>query len=130
MESKKTRTPNTTITRNVQDFNNLTGNIYESIAMLSKRANQIARAEKEELNNKIREFANSIDTMEEIYENREQIEVVRRFEQTPKPTLSATQEYLNGEIYYRNPAKEDQEMQRMEAMENEVIASNNPSEEA
>lgn len=130
MESKKTRTPNTTITRNVQDFNDLTGNIYESIAMLSKRANQIARAEKEELNNKIREFSNSIDTMEEIYENREQIEVVRRFEQNPKPTLSATQEYLNGEIYYRNPAKEDQEMQRMEAMENEVIASNSPVEEA
>lgn len=124
MEVKKTRTPNTTITRNVQDFNDLTGNIYESIAMLSKRANQIARAEKEELNNKIREFSNSIDTMEEIYENREQIEVVRRFEQNPKPTLSATQEYLNGDIYYRNPAKEDQEMQRMEAMENEVIASN------
>lgn len=130
MESKKTRTPNTTITRNVQDFNNLTGNIYESIAMLSKRANQIAKAEKEELNNKIREFANSIDTMEEIYENREQIEVVRRFEQNPKPTLSATQEYLNGDIYYRNPAKENQEMQRMEAMENELIANSEPSEEA
>jgi len=60
--------------------------------------------------------------MEEIYENREQIEVVRHYEQMPKPTLQATQEYLDGELYYRNPAKEDQNMQKLEAMENETIA--------
>ena len=60
--------------------------------------------------------------MDEIYENREQIEVVRHYEQMPKPTLMATQEYLNGDIYYRNPAKEDKNMQRLEAMENEAIA--------
>ena len=64
----------------------------------------------------------TIDTMDEIYENREQIEVVRHYEQMPKPTLMATQEYLDGDIYYRNPAKEDKNMQRLEAMENEAIA--------
>ena len=77
---------------------------------------------KRELHKKIEEFSSSIDTMDEIYENREQIEVVRHYEQMPKPTLMATQEYLNGDIYYRNPAKEDKNMQRLEAMENEAIA--------
>ena len=77
---------------------------------------------KRELHKKIEEFASTIDTMDEIYENREQIEVVRHYEQMPKPTLMATQEYLDGDIYYRNPAKEDKNMQRLEAMENEAIA--------
>ncbi|MBQ3949332.1 MAG: hypothetical protein II661_02555, partial [Bacteroidales bacterium] len=92
------------------------------VAVLSKRSNQIATDMKRELHKKIEEFASTIDTMDEIYENREQIEVVRHYEQMPKPTLMATQEYLDGDIYYRNPAKEDKNMQRLEAMENEAIA--------
>ena len=125
METKKSRTINTTITRNTELFSEGTGNIYETVAILSKRANQIATDMKRELHKKIEEFSSGIDTMDEIYENREQIEVVRHYEQMPKPTLQATQEYLDGEIYFRNPAKEDQNMQRLEAMENETIAEGN-----
>jgi hypothetical protein len=125
METKKSRPINTTITRNTELFSEGTGNIYETVAILSKRANQIATDMKRELHKKIEEFSSGIDTMDEIYENREQIEVVRHYEQMPKPTLQATQEYLDGEIYFRNPAKEDQNMQRLEAMENETIAEGN-----
>ncbi|MBP5548242.1 MAG: DNA-directed RNA polymerase subunit omega [Bacteroidales bacterium] len=124
MEEKKKRPVNTTITRNTEDFSVGTDNIYETVALLSKRSNQIASDMKRELHKKIEEFSSGIDTMDEIFENREQIEVVRHYEQMPKPTLQATQEYLNGELYYRNPAKEDQNMQRLEAMENETIAEN------
>ena len=122
MEAKKIRPINTTITRDTAQFSEGTNNIYETVAVLSKRSNQIAIDMKRELHKKIEEFSSSIDTMDEIYENREQIEVVRHYEQMPKPTLMATQEYLNGDIYYRNPAKEDKNMQRLEAMENEAIA--------
>ena len=125
METKKSRPINTTITRNTELFSEGTGNIYETVAILSKRANQIATDMKRELHKKIEEFSSGIDTMDEIYENREQIEVVRHYEQMPKPTLQATQEYLDGEIYFRNPAKEDQNMQRLETMENETIAEGN-----
>ena len=122
-EVKKVRTNNTIITRDIYEFTNQTGNIYESVAMLSKRANQIAQDMKRELHKKIEEFSsNTIDTMEEVYENREQVEVVRHYERMPKPTLQATQEYLDNNIYYRNHAKEDLNMQRLEAMENEAIA--------
>ena len=122
METKKNRPINTTVTRDTAKFSDMTGNIYETVAVLSKRSNQIASDMKRELHRKIEEFSAGIDTMDEIYENREQIEVVRHYEQMPKPTLQATQEYLDGEIYYRNPAKVDQNMQRLEAMENEAIA--------
>lgn len=122
MEAKKKRPINTTITRNTAEFSKGTENIYETVAILSKRSNQIASDMKRELHKKIEEFSSNIDTMEEIFENREQIEVVRHYEQMPKPTLQATQEYLDDELYYRNPAKEDQNMQRLEAMENEAIA--------
>ena len=122
MEAKKKRPINTTITRNTAEFSKGTENIYETVALLSKRSNQIASDMKRELHKKIEEFASNIDTMDEIFENREQIEVVRHYEQMPKPTLQATQEYLDDELYYRNPAKEDQNMQRLEAMENEAIA--------
>lgn len=122
MEEKKKKVPNTTITRNTAEFSQMTGNIYETVAVLTKRANQIAIEEKKELHKKIEEFSNNNDGIDEYYENREQIEVVRHYEQMPKPTLMATQEYLDGDIYYRNPAKEDKNMQRLEAMENEAIA--------
>ena len=119
---KKTRVNNTTVTRNIYDFSKMTGNIYESVAVLSKRANQIAIDMKRELHKKIDEFASNVDTMEEMCENREQIEVVRHYEQMPKPTLQATEEYLEDGLYYRNPAKEDRSVQKFEAMENEAIA--------
>lgn len=123
MEDNKKKVANTTITRNTAQFSRMTNNIYETVAMLTKRANQIAIDEKKELHKKIDEFTSSNDAMDEYYENREQIEVVRRFEKMPKPVILATEEYLANEIYYRNPAKEDPNEQKMEAMENAVIAA-------
>ena len=120
MEEKK-KVINTTITRNTSQFSEMTGNIYETVAMLTKRANQIAAEEKKELHNKIYDFRSTSDALDEMFENREQVELVRRYEQQPKPTLEATEEYLNGEIFYRNPAKENREAQRLEALEDEVI---------
>ena len=125
MEDNKKKVINTTITRNTALFSEMTGNIYESVAVLSKRANQISVDMKRELHKKIEEFAGNVDTMDEMCENREQIEVVRRFERMPKPVLTATEEYLEGKLYYRNPAKEDPEQQRMEQWENEVIGEGN-----
>lgn len=123
MEEKK-KVTTTTITRNTADFSNMTENIYETVAVLTKRANQIAAEEKRELHNKIDDFKSSSDALDEMFENREQIEIVRRYEQMPKPTLEATEEYLDGDIYYRNPAKEDKQTQRLEALEDEVIKEN------
>ena len=121
MEEKK-KVVTSTITRNTSDFSKMTDNIYETVAMLTKRANQIAAEEKKELHNKIDDFKSSNDAMDEIFENREQIEIVRRFEQQPKPTLEATEEYLEGNIYYRNPAKENRQMQKLQALEDEMIS--------
>ncbi|MBR4505406.1 MAG: DNA-directed RNA polymerase subunit omega [Bacteroidales bacterium] len=123
MEEKK-KVITTTITRNTADFDKQTDNIYETVAMLTKRANQIAIEEKKELHNKIDDFKGGSDTLDEMFENREQIEIVRRYEQQPKPTLEATEEYLEGKIYYRNPAKEDKQAQKFEALEEEVIKEN------
>mgnify|MGYP003308266498 FL=1 len=122
MEDNKKKIPDTTITRNTALFSDMTENIYETVAVLTKRANQIAIEEKKELKKQIEEFTASNDGMDEYYENREQVEAVRRFERMPKPVLTATEEYLNQEIYYRNPAKEDLNQQKMEEMENQVIS--------
>lgn len=121
MEENKKKTPTSTITRNTALFSQQTENIYETVAMLSRRANQIASQEKRELQKRIEEFATNNDTMEDFYENREQIDIVRHFEQMPKPVLTATEEYLDHELYYRNPAKEDLQQQMIESMENQMI---------
>lgn len=106
----KAPTPVSTITRDLRDFDRHTGNIYESIVIISKRANQIAVDVKEELHGKLAEFASSNDNLEEIFENREQIEISKHYERQPKPVMLATEEFLEDKIYYRNPAKEqDQE---------------------
>jgi DNA-directed RNA polymerase subunit K/omega len=83
-----------------------TGNIYETVAILGKRANQIAVAMKEELTRKLQEFGSSQDNLEEIFENEEQIQISRYYERLPKPTLIATQEFIEDKVYYRNPSKE------------------------
>ncbi len=102
MDYKRTKADKTTQTRNLNDFTELTGNVYETISMLSKRSNQIAQELKQELYHKIEEFASQTDNLEEIFENREQIEITRFYEQLPKPTLIAINEYLNGQLVYRN----------------------------
>jgi len=106
MDHKWLRTNTTTITRNLVELHNPTGNIYETVVILSKRANQVSIEVKEELDRKISEFASPTDNLEEVFENREQIEIARYYEQLPKPTLIAIHQFVNGKIYYRNPAKE------------------------
>ena len=100
---------NTTVTRNVPDFDKKTGNVYESIVIIAKRANQISSEMKDELNAKLSEFNSSTDNLEEVFENREQIEISKYYERLPKPTLIAVQEYTEDKIYFRNPNKEKQD---------------------
>jgi DNA-directed RNA polymerase subunit K/omega len=106
MDYKKIKTETTAVTRHKEKFYEQTGNIYETVAVLSKRANQIAQDLKQELDKKISEFASSNDNLEEVFENREQIEIAKYYERLPKPTLLAIHEFLNGQIYIRNPHKE------------------------
>ncbi len=93
--------PNNTVTRNLSDLANATGNVYESVMVIAKRANQISASVKQELSQKLEEFSNYADTLEETFENREQIEISKHYERLPKPTLVATEEFLNKEIYSR-----------------------------
>ena len=104
--NNKVTAPSSTITRDLRDLDRTTDNIYESVVVVSKRSNQIAANIKEELQQKLSEFSSSNDTLEEIFENREQIEISKRYERMPKPTLFAIDEFLNGKVYHRNPAKE------------------------
>jgi hypothetical protein len=96
----------TTVTRDLRQFDIETENVYESLVVISKRANQIAANMKEELHGKLAEFASSNDNLEEIFENREQIEISKHYERMPKPSLVAIDEFIHGKVYYRNPAKE------------------------
>jgi DNA-directed RNA polymerase subunit K/omega len=96
----------TTTTKDLTKFDEKTGNVYESLVIIAKRANQISAEMKEELTNKLADFATSNDNLEEVFENREQIEISKYYERLPKPTLIATQEFLEGKIYSRNPLKE------------------------
>ena len=112
MDYKKSKAPTNTVTHNLMDFCKGTDNIYESVAIMSKRANQISAKMKEDLARKLKEFASSNDNLEEVFENREQIEISRYYEKLPKPTLIATQEYIEGKVYFRNPAKEKEKLQQ------------------
>ena len=88
-------------TKSLVDIKAKTGNLYESIAIVAKRANQINIALKEELHNKLEEFATHTDSLEEIHENKEQIEISRAYERMPNPAILATHEFMDGKIYYR-----------------------------
>ena len=106
MDYKKTNAPTNTVTRDIMDLCDETGNIYESVAIIGKRANQISVEIKNDLSKKLAEFASYNDNLEEVFENREQIEISRFYEKLPKPSLIATQEFVEGKIYFRNPLKE------------------------
>ena len=106
MDYKKVKTDSEAVTRDTRKFSEPTENIYESIVILSKRANQIGLELKDELNRKIEEFATTSDNLEEIFENKEQIEIAKFYERLPKPTLIAVHEFLHNQIYFRNPHKE------------------------
>ena len=100
MEVKK-KVPSNTITRDIKYLAEPTGNIYETVVLLYKRANQIALAEKKELAKKLEDFRTDRDTMDEVFENREQIEISKYYEKLPKPDLIAISEFEEGELYYR-----------------------------
>ena len=106
----KAKVPTNTITRNLNEFAAPTGNIYETVVLLSKRANQLAIAEKKELTRKLEDLKPERDTtMEEVFENREQIEISKYYERQPKPTLVAIQEFLDGELKYRMAKQDDED---------------------
>lgn len=94
-------TANTAETKDLNVIKGKTGNVYESISIIAKRATQINITLKEELHNKLEEFASHTDSLEEIHENKEQIEISRAYERMPNPALLATQEFLEDKIYYR-----------------------------
>jgi DNA-directed RNA polymerase subunit K/omega len=103
MNFKNVTAEKTTVTRDTIRLEEKTGNIYQSIVVVSKRANQISATLKEELTQKLQEFNTSTDNLEEIFENREQIEISRHYERMAKPTAIATQELLEDKLFIKNP---------------------------
>lgn len=115
VDFKKVKAPNNTITRNPAKLAaKADNNIYEAVAVIAKRSNQIAVEMKDELSRKLQEFASYTDNLEEIFENREQIEISRFYERIPKPVLIATQEFEDGAIYFRNPEAEKKPVAKKE----------------
>ncbi|NBC83129.1 MAG: RNA polymerase Rpb6 [Bacteroidetes bacterium] len=106
MDFKRTKAPLSTITRDVASLEAKTGNIYQTVAICGKRANQISVELKQELNRKLEEFAYYTDNLEEVFENREQIEISKFYERMPKPTLIALDEFESDELYIRTPEEE------------------------
>ncbi|MBD81240.1 MAG: RNA polymerase Rpb6 [Crocinitomicaceae bacterium] len=107
MDYKKTNAATTTITRDVETFKEKVGNVYGALVILSKRSNQINQEIKEELTAKLEEFATTHDNLEEIFENREQIEISKYYERLPKPANIAIQELLDDKVYFRKPEEEN-----------------------
>jgi DNA-directed RNA polymerase subunit K/omega len=97
------------ITRDLDKVADQTGNIYESIHIVGQRAKQISSTLKEELNNKLSEFASTVDNLEEVFENKEQIEISKFYERMPKPTSLAMEEFIEGKIHHRYPTQEGAE---------------------
>lgn len=105
MDYKKSKASLSTITRDLVKLEEETGNVYESVMIISKRANQISVELRQELNRKLEEFSSVTDNLEEVFENREQIEISKFYERLPKPALIATEEFIDNEIYFRRPAQ-------------------------
>ena len=97
------------ITRDTDKMAEPTGNIYESLVVISKRARQISSKMKEELNQKLAEFASTVDNLEEVFENKEQIEISKFYERMPKPSSSATEEFIEDKVYWRRPEQETED---------------------
>ena len=106
MDYKKSSAPNTTVTRDMLTLSEDTQNVYETVRIIGKRANQLSVEMKQDLDKKLQEFASYGDNLEEVFENREQIEISRYYEKLPKPSLLAVEEYIDGKLYYRNPNKD------------------------
>ena len=108
MDYKKSKAPVNTVTRDIMDLCDGTDNIYESVSIISKRANQISGQIKEDLSKKLAEFASYNDTLEEVFENREQKQISRYYEKLPKPTLLATQEFVEDKVFWRDPSRDNE----------------------
>ncbi|PIP54184.1 MAG: RNA polymerase Rpb6 [Bacteroidetes bacterium CG23_combo_of_CG06-09_8_20_14_all_32_9] len=109
MDIKRVNASVTTITRDINKLEEQTGNIYKSVMVIAKRSNQISLEVKNELDQKLEEFVSYNDNLEEVFENREQIEVSRFYEKLPKTTSIALQEYIDGKLYFRNPEQSDKQ---------------------
>ena len=107
IDYKKTTAPKTTITRDMNELTEKVGNVYETVAILGKRSNQISIAMKKELDSKLQDFSIPQDSIEETFENKEQIEISRNYEKLPKPTLIATQEFIDDELIYRSGNRDE-----------------------
>ncbi|MBQ0154915.1 MAG: DNA-directed RNA polymerase subunit omega [Paludibacteraceae bacterium] len=108
MDYKKTKAPKNTATRDMNQLTQKVGNVYETVAIISKRANQISQSLKRELDAKLSEFSIPQDTIDETFENKEQIEISRSYERIPKSTLIATQEFIDDALMYKVGSKDDQ----------------------
>lgn len=117
MNYKNTNAEKSTVTRDATDFSDKSGNIYQSLIAISKRSNQISSSMKDELTKKLAEFASSTDNLEEIFENREQIEISKFYESLPKPVAIALQEYLENKIYVRDANKDLEEAEAEKEVE-------------
>ena len=107
LDYKKSKAPKTTITRDMNELTSKVGNVYEAVAIISKRANQISAALKKELDAKLQDFSIDRGDIEETFENREQIEISRYYEKLPKASLLATQEFIENKVYWRDPSREN-----------------------
>ena len=107
MDYKNTNAPKNTITRDMNRLVEPVGNVYETVAIIAKRANQISNGLKKELDAKLQDFSVPQDSLEETFENKEQIEISRSYEKLPKPTLMATQEFLEGDLIYKGSNKDE-----------------------
>lgn len=108
MDFKKTNASASTVTRDLDKIDRETNNVYESVRIIAKRANKISSEMKQELNRKLEEFAYYTDNLEEVFENREQIEISKFYERLPKPTLIATQEFLDGKLHFRKGVSDEE----------------------
>ena len=109
MDYRKSNAPTNTVTRDMMKLSEETGNVYETVAIISKRANQISVEMKQDLEKKLQEFASYNDNLEEVFENREQIEISRYYERLPKPTIIATEEFLDHDLFWKETPRENTE---------------------
>ena len=107
MDYKNSKAPRNTVTRDINQLMEPVGNVYETVAIIARRANQISTGIKRELDAKLQDFSIPQDTLDETFENREQIEISRQYGRLPKPTLMATQEFIDGELVYRTGNRDD-----------------------
>ena len=107
IDYKQTKAPKTTITRDINELTEKVGNVYETVAIIGKRSNQISSALKKELDAKLQDFSIPQDNLDETFENKEQIEISRNYEKLPKPTLIATQEFIDDELIYRSGNRDE-----------------------